>query len=104
MGTAIELAIILALDESGFKWADRKRGLPIVATAPMNCSSSAGIARTDLLPSAAAAQHNAHTLRTPKHRTTLLFNTTRARAHGSTGVAIAMDGGMADTACYDTGR
>ena len=38
----------------------------------------------------------------------LLFNTTqRARmvpGPPSTGVAIAMDGGMADTACYYTGR
>ena len=45
----------------------------------------------------------------------LLFNTSaprraaRARARmvpgpPSTGVAIAMDGGMADTACYYTGR
>ena len=35
-------------------------------------------------------------------------NAARARAHAlrtsSTGAAIAMDGGMADTACYYTGR
>ena len=35
----------------------------------------------------------------------LLFNTTRmVPGPPSTGVAIAMDGGMADTACYYTGR
>ena len=35
----------------------------------------------------------------------LLFNTTRmvSGPPSSTGVAIAMDGGMADTACYYTG-
>ena len=43
---------------------------------------------------AAAFQHNAHNLRTPKH----------ARRTPKHGVAIAMDGGMADTACYYTGR
>ena len=58
--------------------------------------------------------HNAHNLRTPKHgsryrygrrRLLLLFNTTRmVPGPPSTGVAIAMDGGMADTACYYTGR
>ena len=52
---------------------------------------------------------NAHTLRTPKHgglyRYLLLFNTTRmVPGPPSTGVAIAKDGGMADTACYYTGR
>jgi hypothetical protein len=35
----------------------------------------------------------------------LLFNTTRALSGPpSTGAAIAMDGGVADTACYYTGR
>ena len=36
----------------------------------------------------------------------LLFNTTQRMVPGppSTGVAIAMDWGMADTACYYTGR
>ena len=35
----------------------------------------------------------------------VLFNTTRmVPGPPSTGVAIAMDGGMADTACYYTGR
>ena len=35
----------------------------------------------------------------------LLFNTTRmVPGPPSTGVAIAMDGGMADTTCYYTGR
>ena len=35
----------------------------------------------------------------------LLFNTTRmVPGPPSAGVAIAMDGGMADTTCYYTGR
>jgi hypothetical protein len=35
----------------------------------------------------------------------LLFNTTRITSGPpSAGAAIAMDGGMADTACYYTGR
>ena len=42
---------------------------------------------------------------TPDTQVLLLFNTTRmVPGPPSTGVAIAMDGGMADTACYYTGR
>ena len=49
-------------------------------------------------PAAAAAQHNAHNLRTPKLLLLLLFNTTRTTSGPpSTGAAIAMDGGVADT-------
>jgi hypothetical protein len=56
---------------------------------------------------AAAAQHNAHTLRTPKHEglytLLLLLNTTRTRSGPpSTRATITMDGGVADTARANT--
>ena len=54
--------------------------------------------RTHSAAAAAAAQHNAHNLRTPKLLLLLLFNTTRTTSGPpSTGAAIAMDGGVADT-------
>ena len=51
----------------------------------------------------AAAQHDAHSLRTPKHRRIRcsVQHNARARAHTlrtpSTGITVAMDGGVADT-------